>query len=93
MVGCIYDVKIWRQMSNFDVKRQIGSKMIILSLIWAILMIFSTCMVVSLIPIDHMVPRGFFTALKWVKSALEGIIKELPGALYSQKRDPNPSKS
>ena len=91
MVGHIYDVKIWRQTSNFDVGRQIGSKMTVLSLIWAILMVFLACMVISNIPIDHMITTNYFMPLKWVKSALNGIIQKITiYALYSQSRDPNP---
>ena len=29
------------------------------------------------IPIDHMIARGFFMTLKWVKPAVKGIIKIL----------------
>ena len=40
IVGHIYDVKIWRMVSNFDVWRQNDLKMAISSPNWAILMVF-----------------------------------------------------
>ena len=40
MVEPIHDVKIWRQTSKFEMARQISSKMTILRLMWAILVIF-----------------------------------------------------
>ena len=38
--------------------------------------IFLACMIISHITIDHRIIRGFFMTLKWVKSALKGIIQK-----------------
>ena len=85
--------QIWRQTSKFDLGLQIGPWMTILSLSWGILTFFSACMVISDIPIDHIIPRGLFMTLLLGKISFKwNFLKKITTyALWYQSRDPNPS--
>ena len=51
-------------------------------------MIISARMGISHIPIDQMITKGFFITLKWIRSALKGMIQvHVLYALYQQSMD------
>ena len=45
-------------------------------------------MVIAHIPIDHLINSGFYITLKWIRSALKGMIQvHVLYALYQQSMD------